>query len=184
MTSPRALKAGLAGSEKTARLRALFSIEHSELEFRKEALAMALYVAIVLLAELTAVPEDITEALGTFKIVWGTTLGLAAAHWFAFHLSSRLVASGSVRRQDAEAAVAQLLGALGVALLATVPLALLPASSELDVVRIVLALFLGFVGYAVARAGGVPRLRSFMYSASVLAVALTIAILKNLLAGH
>jgi hypothetical protein len=55
------------------------------LELRKEALTMALYVTICLLAALSVVAEHGEGAQAdTFKIVWGTTLGLALAHWFAF----------------------------------------------------------------------------------------------------
>src|SRR5262245_62548046 len=81
------------------------------LELRKEAFTMALYVAICLLAALSVVSGHGEGAhADTFKIVWGTTLGLALAHWFAFRVSSRMVASGSVRRQDAAAAEAQMRG--------------------------------------------------------------------------
>jgi len=41
-----------------------------------------------------------------------------------------------------------------VAVLATVPIAILPATSELDVVRLLLAGVVAAVGFAVARAAG------------------------------
>jgi hypothetical protein len=67
--------------------------EEEARELRKEAFTMALYVAICLLAALSVVSEHGgTSEADTFKIVWGTTLGLALAHWFAFRVSSRLVA--------------------------------------------------------------------------------------------
>jgi hypothetical protein len=60
-------------------------------ELRKEAYTMALYVAICLLAALLAVPEDAAHTRVT-GIIWGVTVGPAAAHWFAFRVSARLVA--------------------------------------------------------------------------------------------
>jgi hypothetical protein len=146
---------------------------------------MALYVAICLRAALSRVSEHGgTEQVDTFKLVWGTTLGLALAHWFAFRVSSRLVAAGSVRRQDAAAAGAQLAGAAAVALLATVPVLLFPESAELDVVRLVGAALIALVGYAVARGAGATPTRSIVYALSILVVATAVAVLKNVLAGH
>ncbi|HEX6424082.1 MAG TPA: hypothetical protein VFZ79_11420 [Acidimicrobiales bacterium] len=146
---------------------------------------MALYVAICLLGVLTAVGEraDAGHA-DVFAIVWGTTLGLALAHWFAFRVSARLVADGTFGRHDARSAAAQLGGALAVAVLATVPIAALPATAELDVVRLLLAGFIAGVGFAVARAGGAGTARSAVYAATILVLAVTIAVVKNVLSGH
>ncbi len=145
---------------------------------------MALYVAICLLAALSAVSEHGgTDELDAFKIVWGTTVGLAVAHWFAFRVSARLVASGTIVH-DAEAAGAQVAGAGAVALLATVPVLFLPESVELDVARLVLAGFIALTGYAVARSSGGTRGRSLVYAASILVVATLVAVVKNVLAGH
>jgi hypothetical protein len=154
-------------------------------ELRKEAFTMALYVAICLLAALSVVSEaGEGHAADTFKIVWGTTLGLALAHWFAFRVSSRLVASGTIRGQDAAAAGAQLAGAAAVALLATLAILIFPDSAELDVVRVVLAVLIALAGYAVARGTGASHARSIVYGVSILVVATAIALVKNVLAGH
>ena len=154
-----------------------------DVELRKEALTMALYVAICLLAALAAVSEATAED-HVFEIVWGTTVGLALAHWFAFRVSARLVAAGTVRRHDAAAAVAQLLGAVAVALLATVPALLLPASVELEVVELVLACFIAVVGYGVSRSSGATRGRSIIYGALLLVVAGIVVGVKLALSGH
>lgn len=152
-------------------------------ELRKEAYTMALYVAICLLAALTAASHA-TDHINVFAIVWGTTLGLAIAHWFAFRVSARLVASGSIRRHDADVAAAQLAGAAAVGLIASIPLLLFEQSNELDGARLVLAGFIGVVGYAVARAAEAGRLRAAVYGLSVLVVAAIVATLKNTLSGH
>lgn len=154
-------------------------------EARREAYTMALYVAICLLGVLTAVAERADAGhVSVFKLVWGTTVGLALAHWFAFRLSARLVAGGTFGRHEAESAAAQLAGALAVAVLATVPIAILPATSELDVVRLLLAGVVAGVGFAVARAAGAGTARSAIYAATILVVAVAIAIVKNILSGH
>jgi hypothetical protein len=153
-------------------------------EARKEAYTMALYVAVCLLAALTAMAEQADAGhVDVFKVIWGTTVGLALAHLFAFRVSARLVAAGTIRRQDAESAAAQLAGAL-VVVLATVPVLVLPGPSELDVVRDLLAAFVAAVGYAVARNAGAGRGRAAAYAATILIVAVTIAVLKNVLSGH
>ena len=144
--------------------------DEADVELRKEALTMALYVAICLLAALAAVPEATAED-HVLEIVWGTTVGLALAHWFAFRVSARLVAQGTVRHRDALAALAQLLGAVAVALVATLPVLLLPASHELDVVALVLACFIALVGYGVSRSSGANFARSIIYAVLLLIVA-------------
>jgi len=152
-------------------------------ELRREAFTMALYVAICLLAALTAVSHP-TEEIDAFVIVWGTTLGLAIAHWFAFRVSARLVGSGSIRARDAEISAAQLAGAVAVGILATIPMILFPDPVEFNFVRLTLAGFIGVVGFAVARSGGASLLRSTLYGVSILIVATAVAALKNYLAGH
>ena len=154
-------------------------------DIRREAYTMALYVSVCLLAALSAMAERADAAhADVFKVVWGTTIGLALAHWFAFRLSARLVAAGRIDRHDAGTALAQLGGALAVAVLATVPVVILPASAELDVVRAILAGFVAAVGYAVARHSGAGTARSAAYAGSVLVVAASIALVKNVLSGH
>lgn len=146
---------------------------------------MALYVALCLLAALAAVAERAEAGhVDVLKLIWGTTVGLALAHWFAFRVSARLVAAGAIRRHDAASAAAQLAGASAVAVLGTVPVLVLPATAELDVARLLLAGFVALVGYAVARSGGAGTARSAVYAGTVLALALTIAIVKNALSGH
>ena len=154
------------------------------MELRKEGCTMALYVAICLLAALLAIPEGGDAHGHVIGIIWGVTLGLALAHWFAFRVSARLVGAGRVRPHDVESGAAQLGGAAAVALLASVPVLLFPASVELELVERLLAAFIALVGFAVARGGGATRMRPLTYAAIVLVVAVAIAPLKNGLAGH
>lgn len=159
------------------------SADHEEVvELRKEAYTMALYVAICLLAALVALPKTGARA-HAIGIVWGVTVGLAVAQWFAFRVSARLVGAGSVPH-DIESAGAQLGGAAAVALLASIPVIFFPESVELELVGLVLATFIALVGFTVARGGGATRARALGYAFSVLVLAVAIAELKNRLAGH
>ena len=160
------------------------SARHEQvLELRREASTMALYVAVCLLAALTALPESAAHAT-VIPLIWGVTVGLAVAHWFAFRVSARLVASGRLSSLDVALAGAQLVGAAGVALLASLPVVLLPAAAELEGVALLLAAFIALVGYAVAREGGATRARAVLHALTVLVVAVAIAELKYRLAGH
>ena len=154
-------------------------------EIRKERSTMSLYVSIVLLAALMAVPDSgghgHAEVLG---IVWGSTIGLTLAHLFAFRVSARLVSEGRIPSRDARIAGAQLVGSVVVAILVTIPVAALPRSAELDVARVVLAVYVALVGYRVASTSGGTRSRSLAYAAIVLVGALGIAVVKNVLGGH
>lgn len=153
-------------------------------ELRKEAYTMALYVAICLLAALIALPDSPVTRGQVIGIIWGVTVGLAAAHWFAFRVSARLVGAGSIREHDIELGAAQLAGAAAVALLVSIPVLILPPSVELQFAEFELAAFIALVGYAVARRGGARRARAFAYSLAMLTVGVGIAALKNVLAGH
>ena len=88
--------------------------QEQAVELRKEGYTMALYVAICLLAALIALPDTDAQHAHALQIIWGVTVGLALAHWFAFRMSARLVGSGDVRPHDVESAGAQLAGAAGV----------------------------------------------------------------------
>ncbi|MCB0969735.1 MAG: hypothetical protein KDB37_23080, partial [Ilumatobacter sp.] len=154
-------------------------------ELVKEAATMALYVAICLLAALTVASHDTFEhRRSVVAVVWGTTLGLALAHWFAFRLSSRLVASGSVRRSDAELAVAQLVGSIAIAAVATIPVLLVDGEAQLDATRWVVAGCIAIVGFGVARSSGASIVRSVLYGSATLIVASVVVLLKNSLSGH
>ena len=117
-------------------------------------------------------------------IVWGTTIGLTLAHLFAFRLSAKLVASGKLHLREGGLAAAQLVGAIAVAVIATLPVLLLPSTAALDVARLVLSGFIATLGFAMARNGGASRGRSAVYASAVLIAAATIAITKNVLSGH
>lgn len=146
---------------------------------------MALYVAICLLAALVAASHNhVEDNSNAVTLIWGTALGLALAHWFAFRVSSRLVARGSIRRADTVLALAQIGGAAAVAIVATVPAVTLGGSTGPAATRWVLAGVIAAVGYLVARRAGGSRLRSLAYASSMTAAAMVIVVIKNAAAGH
>lgn len=157
--------------------------ETQALDLRREAFTMALYVAICLLAAMIAAPEK-DEHAHAIGIVWGISIGLVLAHLFAFRLAARLVSPGALDAEDARLAGAQLGGGVAVALLATIPVILLPTHREITWAEVVLAALIAAAGYAVARRGGAHRITTMVYGLVMLAVAIGIALVKNHLAGH
>jgi hypothetical protein len=159
--------------------------DERRVEVGLESSTMVLYVSVVLLAALVAIDTsgDMSDA-ELLGLIWGTTLGLALAHFFAFRVSSHLVRGSRFHRRDAELAVAQLGGAVAVAVLCSIPVVLFSRASEYDVVRLELALLLGIAGYASGRTGGASRSRSLATGAVVLVLGVTVALVKNMLAGH
>ena len=130
---------------------------------------MALYVSIVLLAAMIAISDDtLVHDDELFYLIWGTTLGLAIAHWVAFSMASRLV-HGRPDREDVMLAVSQLSGPTAVAIVCTVPVVLLPGDVQADVVRLLLGFVLGLTGYLTARHMGAGTARSIGAGAVALA---------------
>lgn len=157
--------------------------ERFVVELRREGYTMALYVAICLLGALLALPEDEVQPR-SLQVVWGVTIGLAAAHWFAFRLSTRLVAAGTFGRSDVRLATAQLLAAAAVAVLATIVILIFPEQLEVVATELLLGALVALAGFVAVRGGGVSRLRAFLYALVLLMVAVALALLKNWLTGH
>jgi hypothetical protein len=158
----------------------------------RETTAMMLYVSIVLLAELAVLPagrdhvgEPVHGPVGLelVAIVWGTTIGLALAHYFAFRVAT-LGVGRRLRGQDLEEAWGEIGGAAFVAALATIPVVVFPTDLEQEMVLITLAIVVGAVGFLVERAGGRSRVTSFAFGTATLVVGLLVALLKGFLAGH
>src|SRR3954451_1397026 len=84
-------------------------------DVRHEAVTMVLYVSVVLIAELAAIPEkhftdgQVTGPVGgdLLAVVWGTAVGLAVAHWFAFGLAAPAFRGARPTRFDTYIGLAQ-----------------------------------------------------------------------------
>jgi hypothetical protein len=81
-------------------------------------------------------------------------------------------------------ALSQIVGAAAVALLCTIPVVVLPATSELDAARVLLAGFIAVVAFGVAKGSGASTTRSAVYASLTLVVGVAVALTKNVLSGH
>ncbi len=168
--------------------------DEERIELLREATIMALYVSIVLLAAFTALPsgeeggdghvEGGVHGVALIGLIWGTTLGLALAHWFAFRISVRVYGGGQASRQDVRIGIAQMAGAVIVAALCTIPVLMVSDAGDVAATSFVPALIIGGAGFAVARAGGRTRVQSMILGGVVLVLGLAIAGVKNFLVGH
>jgi hypothetical protein len=157
----------------------------SERELWREAVTMVLYVSLVLLAELTVLPargsgEDFSGISGAqlLAVIWGTTIGLAVAHLFAFRLAVRAFGAGRAGGADLEVALAQLAGAAAVALVASIPVILMPDELEQRSVHVVLAVEIGLVGFLVARIAGQRRWSAAMFGLTALLLGMVVVAVK------
>jgi hypothetical protein len=161
-------------------------------EVLREAVTMVLYVSVVEIAELAALPEDhfanghATGPVGTqlLAIIWGTAVGLAIAHWFAFRLAAPAFRGDRVTRHDTIIGLAQVGGAMFVALVSSVPVLLLSDVRAQEMTGDVPAIVIGVVGYAVARSTGRSRAAAVFYGLTALALGVLVALVKTKLAAH
>src|SRR3954470_9428900 len=161
-------------------------------EVLREAVTMTLYVSVVLVAELAAIPEEhfaggrVTGAVGEqlLAIVWGTALGLAAAHWFAFRLAAPAFRGERPTRLDTYIGLVQVGSAMFVAAVSSLPVLLFSDVHAQETTGDVPALLIGVVGYLIARATGRSRLAAIFYGLTVLTLGVLVALIKTRLAAH
>ncbi len=153
---------------------------------------MVLYVSIVEIAELAALPEShlgfgrVTGPVGAglLAIVWGTAVGLALAHWFAFGLAAPAFRGERPSHLDTQIGLAQLAGAVLVAALSSLPSLLFSDVRAQETTGDVPALLVGVVAYLVARHTGSSRRASVFYGATALALGVLVALVKSHLSAH
>jgi hypothetical protein len=158
----------------------------------REATIMVLYVSVVEIAELAAIPEShsshgrVTGPVGgtLLAIVWGTAVGLALAHWFAFVLAARAFRGEHPTNLDTKIGVAQVVAAMLVAALSSLPVLLFSDTVAQQTTVYVPAVLVGVVGYLIARRTGTSRLASLLYGGTALVVGVLVAMVKNALTGH
>lgn len=153
-------------------------------ELAREAVTMALYVALTLLGVLVAVPsDDVPGTLETAAILWGGAVGLALAHWLAFDLAGRLYGVEQLDRLHRLGGPVGLAAALAVALLATIPLLAAPEDVASEAATLVLVLIVAAAGFGVGRRSGAGIARSAAGGLLVLAVAGVVVVVKIAI-GH
>jgi hypothetical protein len=151
----------------------------------REFFAAALYMALVLLAVLVAVPaESLPSDESVVGLLFGSAIGLTLAHWLAFRLAAHLTEEGGFAAQSAaREAAAQILGGVGVAALAAAPFLLLDGEAALTGALVVLAAMPALTGLAIARLRGRSWLSSLVTAAVVLLLAVVVVMVKEGL-GH
>jgi len=166
------------------------SPEHAEI--LREAVTMVLYVSVVEIAELAALPEahlsngHVTGPVGAqlLAIIWGTAVGLAIAHWFAFRLAANAFRGDRVTGLAKQVGLAQIGAAMFVAAVSSLPVLLLDDVRAQEFTGVVPAVLIGIVGYLIARETGKSRFASALYGGTALAVGLLVATVKGALAAH
>lgn len=169
--------------------------EDDRVDVLREAMTMVLYLSIVLLATLAALPTGVeassdshggggVHGLELVGLIWGTTIGLALAHWFAFRLTARAFSGGKPTEGDLYVGLAQIAGAAGVAFLCTIPVLLFGDSNEVQAATVVPGVIVGIAGYFTARAGGRSKTQALILGGIVMVLGLTVAAVKNFLLGH
>jgi hypothetical protein len=161
-------------------------------ELLREATVMVLYVAVVEIAELAALPENhfafglVTGPVGDqlLTILWGTAVGLAIAHWFAFGLAAHAFRGEPLGRLDVEIGLAQLGGAVFVAGLSSIPALVLSDVRAQELTGDIPAVLVGVVGYLLARQTGASRVAAFLYGLTALALGVLVALVKAALVAH
>jgi hypothetical protein len=161
-------------------------------EIFREAVTMILYVSVIEIAELAALPEDhfaharVTGAVGgqLLALLWGTAVGLAIAHWFAFQFAAPLFRGERPSRLAAAVGLAQVAGAVLVAAVSSLPVLVLSDVRAQETTGDVPAVLIGVVAYVVARITGRPRVVSLLYGVTALALGILVALVKSILAAH
>lgn len=151
----------------------------------REALAAALYMALVLLAGLVALPvaRIPSDSVMVASLV-GTAVGLVLAHWFAFRLAAHVTAEGGTwPGSAAQEATAQIVGGLCVALVASIPFLLTDGARALRLALLLLSALPAATGFLIARLRGFSWLRSGATAAAVFLLALAVVEVKAAL-GH
>jgi hypothetical protein len=185
-----AVPPGVAATQ--TRMRRLTSAGEHRIELIREATVMILYVSVVEIAELAALPEAhyvhgrVTGPTGGYMlaIVWGTAIGLALAHWFAFRVAAPAFRGERPTHVDVQIGIAQLAGAALVALISSLPVLLFSDVRAQETIGDVPALLVGAVGYLVARRTGSGHLASAFYGLTALALGVVVALVKAKLSAH
>ena len=153
---------------------------------------MVLYVSVVEIAELAALPEStlahgrVTGVVGShlLEIVWGTAVGLALAHWFAFRIAAHAFRGERPTSLDTKIGVAQVVAAMSVAALCSLPALVASDTHSREATGFVAALIVGVVGYILARHTGASRVASVFLGITALALGVLVALVKSRLSAH
>ncbi len=160
-------------------LRGLIRRTRTDPGLRREADMMGFYVSIALLAALTTGNDHQAHSqLDVLGVVWGTTIGLALAHWFAIVVSARLVRDPDLHHTPMEVLASQMGMGVAIAIASTTAVLILPEDLERLGARVTAALFIAVIVQVESIAGGSTLRRAVSLGVLALVVALTIATFK------
>jgi len=153
---------------------------------------MVLYVSVVEIAELAAIPEEhfangrVTGAVEgqLLAILWGTAVGLAIAHWFAFQFAAPLFRGEHPTRFVIAVGLAQVAGAVLVAAISSLPVLFFSDVRAQETAGDIPAVLIGVVAYVICRITGRSRVVSLLYAVTALALGVLVALVKGILAAH
>jgi hypothetical protein len=147
----------------------------------REAVASALYLALVLFAAMVVTPDDrFPGDAEAVRLLLGTAVGLVAAHWLAFRLAARLTdVHGAWTPTAAQEAGAQVLGALAVAAMASVPFLVLDGLPAQRASLVVLAALPAVAGVLIGRLNGRSWASALMTASLALVVAAVVVTVKT-----
>ena len=153
-------------------------------EALREAVTMVLYVCLVLAAEFVAAGTEAESEVLAVEVIWGTAVGLALAHVFAFNLAAKLLIGGRLSPEVRAAAGAQLAAAAAVAVVVTIPFVLFSLKPALRVSAFVVAALIGVAAFAASRGSGAGRTRALVDGLVALAIAVVVVSVKVGLSTH
>jgi hypothetical protein len=159
-------------------------------EIQRETIVMILYVSVVEIAELAALPQPTSDGgvdgvagAELLAILWGTAIGLALAHWFAFQLAAEAFRGERYTRTDTIIGLAHVAAAVFVAIVSSLPILLFAEVTAARIVGFVPALIIGVVAYLIARQTR-TRPAAMVYGASALALGVLVAAVKSTISAH
>jgi hypothetical protein len=165
-----------AGEEST-------SLSEHDIDVVREAVTMALYISLSLLAVFVALPAGVLKDAPSVALTVGlTAVGLVLAHQVAFRLSTQLVHRGVIDPQSRRLLSAQLIGGGAVTVLAILP-TLIFGSGAIVWTGVLLVGVVAVVGYLAARSVPRSRIRSLLYAGIVVAIVEGVLLVKGL-ASH
>lgn len=143
----------------------------------REAVTMALYISLSLLAVMVALSGEGGE-VDSFHLaltVFLAGLGLLLAHWVAARLSQQMIGGAE---EQLRVLAAQLAGGMSVTILAVIPILLIGGDAGRVTAELLLLGLVVLAGYRATRSAGLSRLRATAYLVGVVAVALGVILFK------
>lgn len=147
---------------------------------RRDALEMGLYLSLVIMALIVSLERSLSDD-GELLVIWGSSIGLAIAHVFAFRIAY-VYEHGTEFRHGWRSVGAMLAAALGVAMLATLPYLIpLDIFAPSSAATVLLLGFVAFAAYLAARSREWPILTTIGYVLLILVLAGLVSITKYML---